>query len=415
MPSYEFRKFSSVTMVSQKSVLKGQDHRSSDNYDLRKLKKASHLQWKCSDKNVVFDVKEDKKAARDPITFRSVCDGQITEFPSDSACNGLYMADPKGAQEAFSITVTPLEYRNAANWIEKTINENTPIRNINLPGTHDSAAINSWIHTPWACHYTSILEQLNGGIRLLDIRLKVKRDAQNAYYFQTCHGNLPGGEFEPFISVLDVCSSFVSSHSGEFIAMSLKIDDWNGNGDHQKDVFDSLKSVLSNYSSICDFRDYLLKEVKGKIMIINRLGSALFGPVWDWKDNDTFRPLGNLVIVQDKYEGLSTDSPKTDKFNQVENLINQKTDSNFTINFCSAIYFKLIGINVADRLMDYCGKHVQQKMPINWGWFLFDYAFNPIATDPYGALSIVDCIIDLNSPYHNYVAPYHVIPGKEEL
>lgn len=45
--------------------------------------------------------------------------------------------------------------------------------NINLPGTHDSAAINRVSTTPWACQDKSIASQLNRGIRLFDLRLKV--------------------------------------------------------------------------------------------------------------------------------------------------------------------------------------------------------------------------------------------------
>lgn len=96
MPNYDFENFLSVTITSNSKPLSGQEHRSSDNYDFRNLLKNdySKLKWICPD-GISFDVMEDKSAAKDPVTFSNVKNGTITNFPSDSQANGLYIANPK--------------------------------------------------------------------------------------------------------------------------------------------------------------------------------------------------------------------------------------------------------------------------------------------------------------------------------
>ena len=61
---------------------------------------------------------------------------------------------------------------DTAQWLNGLPDE-LPVGNINLPGTHNSAAIDPGRRTLHACQNFSIGEQLRAGIRLLDVRLKV--------------------------------------------------------------------------------------------------------------------------------------------------------------------------------------------------------------------------------------------------
>lgn len=58
------------------------------------------------------------------------------------------------------------------NWMAP-IHDNTLIGNINIPGTHDSAAIQRILPTFYACQNYSIRDQLKFGVRALDVRLEV--------------------------------------------------------------------------------------------------------------------------------------------------------------------------------------------------------------------------------------------------
>lgn len=93
MPAYQFDKFLAVKMKSQSKPLSGQSNRSSDNYDLRELKKGSKLFWRCPN-NMAFNVMEDRSLATDPTVFSFVTNGATTDFPSESAASGLYIAKP---------------------------------------------------------------------------------------------------------------------------------------------------------------------------------------------------------------------------------------------------------------------------------------------------------------------------------
>lgn len=93
MPNYKFSGFEGASIAASVKKLPGQSHRCSYNYDFRDLNRKGHLQWHCPP-GITFDVMEDRAAATDPYTFRNVTDGYVTDFPSESACNGLYIANP---------------------------------------------------------------------------------------------------------------------------------------------------------------------------------------------------------------------------------------------------------------------------------------------------------------------------------
>src|ERR1700722_19909498 len=107
--------------------------------------------------------------------------------------------------------------------------DDIPISELSIPGTHNSAAINTTRPTLWACQSHSITEQLKRGIRLLDIRLKPKPRSTNDFEFKTCHGRLGlfgANEFQSFDEVQKECIDFLRENPGETIIMIVKIDDW---------------------------------------------------------------------------------------------------------------------------------------------------------------------------------------------
>jgi hypothetical protein len=129
--------------------------------------------------------------------------------------------------------------------------DSTQIGDINIPGTHDSAAITTTLGTPYACHDLSITEQLKYGIRLLDIRLKVAKDDNSDINFVTCHGKIGSkiglNEFQTFPSLLDECKNFLKRNLTEVIIMSIKIDDWSSYKEGDDAVIIALKNLLSSY------------------------------------------------------------------------------------------------------------------------------------------------------------------------
>lgn len=221
---------------------------------------------------------------------------------------------------------------NSLNWLS-FIPDSIQIGDINLPGTHDSAAINLIIPTPYACHKHSITDQLCGGIRLLDVRLKVnKNDTQ--YAFATCHGDLGSStgfnEYQSFPSLLQECKTFLTANGSEMIVMSLKVDDWNGYGFDQDNVLNALYALIYTYPITCSKDMQTLGEVRGRIVLYNRINDDLrFGVPVHWDDNtpgslaqgSPHRSFG--VYVQDQYRGLPTFGASAYKLNLVTSAIDQ--------------------------------------------------------------------------------------------
>ncbi|HTB05354.1 MAG TPA: phosphatidylinositol-specific phospholipase C domain-containing protein [Bacteroidia bacterium] len=322
----------------------------------------------------------------------------------------------------------PLKHTDNSNWLID-IADSVSIGDINLPGSHDAAAINPKGSTPYACHSNTIPEQLESGIRLLDIRLKVKGDSPN-YTFATCHGDVFGGtwgfnEYQSFTSVLDECKDFLTRHPSEFIVMTLKIDDWN-KSDDKENVYSALLSEISKYPiyNTADSNLPMLGNVRGKIYLINRINSTNeFGvplAVPD-KKSEMVPAVSALraypIYVQDVYEDMASPAEET-KLTLVENAIAIKRsgDRLVVLNFASGRqgFLNLNKVYIQDKLLAYFGSMDVANRPAKLGWILFDYDNWQFKTDIYGNVDIVKVIISSNFGYNKYPAKFKVLPEKHE-
>jgi 1-phosphatidylinositol phosphodiesterase len=89
----------------------------------------------------------------------------------------------------------------------------TPLRTLTIPGTHDSGARYGG---PWvACQNTTVAQQLDSGIRFLDVRCRVTGDAfaihHGAYYQNLMFGD-----------ILIACRDFLAAHPSETVLMRVK-------------------------------------------------------------------------------------------------------------------------------------------------------------------------------------------------
>lgn len=313
----------------------------------------------------------------------------------------------------------PIKPLDMANWL-KDMPDDRPICDINVPGTHDSAAINRWMSTLYACHRTSITQQLDSGIRLLDIRLKVKV-TETGYEFVTCHGDCLSGiglnEYQSFESALQECRTFLVNHPSEFIAMSLKMDDWNGIKDEkdQKAVCAALATFLSNYPVSYGPKMPHLQEVRGKIYLIARTDSKIdTGVPVKWNDNTggSVLPVDKnryfWVYVQDQYKDLPVSGPEEAKLRLFTNTIGQKTDGLMVLNFASATSASILGVYIMDLLLAFFGNNTANNRPKKMGWSFFDYETNGFSTDLYGVLNCVQIIVASNFEYRGYDGKFTV-------
>lgn len=151
----------------------------------------------------------------------------------------------------------------------KNIPDNIRISDINIPGTHDSCSKNIRLSYFSKCHDSSIPEQLNMGIRYLDIRLeKVDGKLKTVHGIVDCY--TPSGNREKllFDRVLEDCTAFLKKNPSEAVMLSIKRDD----GVSSEETFDTFFENYAEQNHIWYRENRIpeLGEVRGKIVLLNR-------------------------------------------------------------------------------------------------------------------------------------------------
>jgi hypothetical protein len=308
------------------------------------------------------------------------------------------------------------------------VDDSMPLCNVNIPGTHDSAAINSFIGTPYSCQKSSITDQLLSGIRALDVRIKVK-GSYPGFWFMTCHGDFtlgivePLNEYQTFESLLNECRDFLSSHPKETLVMSLKIDDWNDQT-NQTEVYSALSTLLGQYPILTPLTNQksdmpILKNARGHIFLINRINTHLnLGAPLNITNNMIgYSSIGYRnfkIYVQDNYEfGTNKSQNIQDKLNFTTSAFNMKQDNEVVWNFGSGVYKmtesadRLFGVYIHKELLNWFGQNDSANRPIRLGWCFMDYADDEYESTG-GLISFVDIIVSSNFNYENHPQQFSI-------
>lgn len=143
------------------------------------------------------------------------------------------------------------------------------ICNINIPGTHDSCAYRVQFPLLSKCQNITITQQLNLGIRFLDIRVEKDGDKLKLVH-DIADCKKPENKREKLYldDVISDCKNFLAHNPTETILFSYKRDD----GANQEETFDTFfKSYLVNDNVwYLENRIPTLNEVRGKIVLLNR-------------------------------------------------------------------------------------------------------------------------------------------------
>lgn len=212
------------------------------------------------------------------------------------------------------------ESRNVE-WM-KGISDNTSIRNINIPGTHDTMALYDLANIAGKCQSLSLGDQLNIGIRFLDIRLR--EDGDRLY---ATHGYVD--QKETFENIISITEQFLNKHPSEFILMSVKEDDDAKNStlsfEEAVKTYETDKWVTSN--SLPE----KIGDVRGKIVLLSRFTNTNYGVDMSngWLDSKSFT-LPNDSLIQDEYKISDIEEKK-------QSIINNFNESGHAlkINFLS--------------------------------------------------------------------------------
>ncbi|WP_288447377.1 phosphatidylinositol-specific phospholipase C [uncultured Chryseobacterium sp.] len=222
------------------------------------------------------------------------------------------------------------------------LQDNISLSKISIPGTHDSGArVDAPVVSGTAkTQDLSIAEQLNAGVRFLDIRC---RHIDNAFTIH--HGAIY--QNLNFDDVLNACYTFLNSHPSETIIMSVKEEyDASNTTRSFEQTFDS---YVQKNPSKWDLGSNIptLGAVRGKIKLLRRFSSGATKGInaSPWADNTTFdiNNSGVQLKVQDYYKVTNND----DKWNGISSLLNEaKNDSNgkLFVNFTSGYKPGIFGI-----------------------------------------------------------------------
>ena len=188
-------------------------------------------------------------------------------------------------KKSSSMEVVPLDDTITLNsWMEDNYTDHYFLfDSLNVvPATHNSGAvfskkIKNCIPWRWSkCQYLTITDQLNNGIRCLDLRLKLVRDSSNNSHYQIVH------YFESTYSFMDIMNevnAFLKENPKETVFIMMK-PDWNTRKNWEFNDLDimwkklrDLEFVIKKNDSYEGVEQLLLhqlrfKHVRGKAIIM---------------------------------------------------------------------------------------------------------------------------------------------------
>ncbi len=194
---------------------------------------------------------------------------------------------------------------------------------LSLPGTHDTMSLYGGDITQ--TQSMSLFDQLNSGIRVLDIRCWHKNDA-----FQIAHGLIP--QNATFQDVLDTVDAFLAENPGETVVMRVKEENVGTN--NTRSFADTYNAIVSKYPGLflgaAAGSNPTLGAMRGKAVLIQNFTGPLIGI--------SYSGLSNQGTIQDNY-ALSDNWDLYGKWEQVKThfMAASSGDANkIYINYLSA-------------------------------------------------------------------------------
>ncbi|KIF02573.1 phospholipase [Streptomyces sp. RSD-27] len=178
------------------------------------------------------------------------------------------------------------------------LGDSTALQRMTIPGTHDSGARQGGLYV--ACQNTSIAEQLDSGIRFLDVRCRVTGGSfaiHHAAFFQ----NLMFGD------VLVACAEFLAAHPSETVLMRVK-------QEYSTESDATFRAVFDDYLDHRGWRPLFriadtlptLGQARGRVVLLAdnaglpglRYGD---GGVFDIQDDYNTEPFGKIGRIEDQF------------------------------------------------------------------------------------------------------------------
>ncbi len=230
------------------------------------------------------------------------------------------------------------------NWMN-FVSSRKKLSELTIPGTHDTG---TWkIGGLYHCQDRNLNDQLEAGIRFLDIRLKPsgKNDELEVW-----HGGSGNAHLNFRNDIVGVCRDFLTRNPSETIVMSIK--DESQTYVREEAFYNRLHKDMHSFGHLFYLEDKIpcLNEVRGRIVFLRRCwankpeGIDVTGR---WPDGGNHKNgtgswtngAGIPITVQDKYSGFLS-VKKNDKFkDHVKPLLEEaaKGADRLYINFASGV------------------------------------------------------------------------------
>lgn len=274
------------------------------------------------------------------------------------------------------------------NWMAR-LNGETPLNELILPGTRNSAAV----FTPRAfftkCQSLDVGAQLGAGYRMLDLRLGVTERGDGFRLLcdgGVCKTGLFGRELT-LDELLAPCYAFLDAHPTETVLLALRLGDDRVSVRSAQLLLDAYIREAPQYWLLTDALP-VLDEARGKLVLLRGWEDAIglneeAGVPFAWRDQGGFEDLtlsavpedqgSYLLWVQDRYEYDAEDKWSTflNGFRSTEdgaaslNILGTKGESSYGHPYEFAKELNA-------RLMELEGSRLR-------GWILVDFGSAPLA------------------------------------
>ncbi len=302
------------------------------------------------------------------------------------------------------------EFISHSSWM-RDIPDDAPLTTLSLPGTHDSCSVDGLLGLG-KTQNLDLTDQLNKGIRFLDIRLAHYRDNLFVHHDVVHMG-------KSYADVLTICSSFLRQYPSETILMSVKNEDrfdshlgrfapsevfgkfrgdrtnWavrSSSFEHafqartwqhveDESLFYNLPIPRPNGASATTnpalTTETTLGEVRGKIVLLRRFeGSQHVGfDLTHWPENRRFRSATGLIYaVEDRYQDPGEDYKYKFIITHIEEA-RRRNPKDLYITFSSAVNLMARGYSktINPRLNDYLASCPEGRV----GIIVMDYFEEP--------------------------------------
>jgi 1-phosphatidylinositol phosphodiesterase len=190
---------------------------------------------------------------------------------------------------------------------QKDLDDQTLIKDVYMPATHDSGAMHSFLGVSGKCQSYNIADQLSMGMRFLDIRIKLVENKLCVF-----HGI--ADQKLSFNEVISDVKEFIEENPSEFIFLMIKEEDApvDSTVAFEEAVETVLTGQLGDLLSQNRSIPETVKDARGMIHLISRYSNNSMGidATNGWADSTTFEHFG--AFIQDCYK-VSDENFKIEK------------------------------------------------------------------------------------------------------